>query len=50
MRVKFYIGADESSEYEFPDDTPDSELQEAAYQWVNDNVTVEYEILEEEDC
>ena len=47
MKVIFYCSRDESDEYEFPDNTSDAELQEAADQWVADNVGGGYEILDE---
>jgi len=48
MKVVFYIAsADESDEYEFPDDTSEVDLQEAADQWVADNVSGYYEIIED---
>lgn len=49
MKVVFYCSRDESSEYEFPDNTSDAELQEAADQWVSDNVCGGYEILDDDD-
>lgn len=49
MKVIFYCNSDESSEYEFPDDTSNRELQEAADQWVSDNVGGSYEIIDDDD-
>ena len=46
MKVVFYCSRDESDEYEFPDDISDEELQEAADQWVSDNVSGGYEITD----
>lgn len=50
MKVKFYIRADESDIYEFPDDTPDYVIEQKAYQWVDDNAVAEYEIIGEDEC
>lgn len=50
MKVKFYIRADESDIYEFPDDTPDYVIEQKAYQWVDDNAIAEYEIVGEDEC
>lgn len=50
MKVVFYIAsADESDEYEFPDNTSEIELQDAADQWVADNVRGYYEVLDEDE-
>ncbi len=49
MKVVFYIATvDESDEYEFPDDSSEEELQEAADQWVCDNIRGYFEIIEDE--
>ena len=49
MKVVFYVAsADESDEYEFPDNTSEIELQDAADQWVCDNVRGYYEIIEDD--
>jgi hypothetical protein len=49
MKVVFYIATvDESDEYEFPDDSSEEELQEAADQWVCDNIRGYYEIIEDD--
>lgn len=47
MKVIFGCSRDESSVYEFPDNTSEVELQEAADEWVADNVCGFYEIIEE---
>lgn len=49
MKVVFYCSSDESDEYEFPDDTSEEELQEAADQWVTDNVGGGYEIIDDDE-
>jgi hypothetical protein len=50
MKVVFYIATvDESDEYEFPDDTSEIELQDAADQWVCDNVSAYYEIIDDDE-
>ena len=49
MKVVFYCSGDESDEYEFPDDASEIELQEAADQWVADNVCGGYEILDDDE-
>lgn len=49
MKVVFYCNRDESSEYEFPTETSETELQEAADAWVRDNVCGCYEIIEDEE-
>ena len=49
MKVIFYCSRDESSEYEFPDNTSEIELQEAADQWVADNVCGGYEIIDDDE-
>ena len=49
MKVVFYCSRDESDEYEFPDDTSEEELQEAADQWVVDNVGGGYEIIDDDE-
>lgn len=50
MKVVFYIAyTDESDEYEFPDNTPEDELIEAANQWVCDNVSGYYEIIDDDE-
>jgi len=50
MKVIFYtIGADDSDIYEFPDNTTEQELSDAANKWVADNVAGYYEIVDEED-
>lgn len=48
MKVVFYVRQDESDVYEFPDDVSEAELQDAANQWVVDNVGSWYEIVDEE--
>jgi len=47
MKVIFGCSRDESSVYEFPDNTSEAELQEAADEWVTDNVCGFYEIIDE---
>ena len=49
MKVVFYCSRDESGEYEFPDDTSEEVLQEAADQWVTDNVGGGYEIIDDDE-
>lgn len=50
MKVVFYIAtADESDVYEFPDNTSEIELQDAANQWVCDNVRGYYDVIDEDD-
>lgn len=49
MKVFFYCDAEESDEYEFPDDTSPGELNDAAADWVLDNVAGWYQIVEDEE-
>ena len=49
MKVVFGCTRDESSVYEFPDDTPLEELQDAADEWVRDNIAGFFEIIEDEE-
>ena len=49
MKVIFYCNKDESCEYEFPNNTSEIELQEAADEWVANNVCGGYEIIDEDD-
>ena len=49
-KVVFYIAsANESDEYEFPSDVSEEELQEAADQWVADNVSGCFDIIEDDE-
>jgi len=50
MKVVFYCSSDESCEYEFPSGTSEIELQEAADQWVADNVCGGFEIIEDDEA
>lgn len=49
MKVVFYVPADESDEYEFPDNTSEIELQDAADEWVRDNVGAYFEIIRDDE-
>ena len=47
MKVRFFVQAYESDEYEFPDEVSDYELEQMAFEWLDDNVYAEYEIIED---
>lgn len=49
MKVVFGCNWDQSDEYEFPDNTSEIDLQEAADEWVRDNVGAYFEIIEDEE-
>ncbi len=48
MKVIFYCNADISDEYDFPDDTSEWDLFDAANDWVADNVCGHYTIVDED--
>ena len=48
MNVRFYILSDESDVYEFPDNTSEEELQDALYEWIDNNSVGGYEIIEDD--
>ena len=48
MKVVFFCSRDESDVYDFPDDTSEEDLSDAAADWLVDNVSAGYEIIEEE--
>jgi len=48
-KVVFFVTREESDVYEFPDNVTESELQDAADQWVVDNIGAGYEIVEEDE-
>ena len=49
MKVIFYCNADISDEYDFPDGISESELSDAANDWVADNVRGYYDIVDEDE-
>ena len=49
MKVRFYVSEDESDVYEFPDDMTNEELDDAAFDWLDNNVAAYYEILDDND-
>ena len=48
MKVVFYVRFDESDVYEFPDDTSEEELNDAASEWACDNVQGRFYKIEDE--
>lgn len=49
MKVIFKMLADESDVYEFPNNTSQKELNEAAFDWMDKNIAPVYRILEDDE-
>lgn len=49
MKVVFGCNFDESDVYEFPDNTSEIDLQEAADEWMRDNVGAYFDFIEDEE-
>lgn len=49
MKVIFYPDYMESDVYEVPDDTSEEDLNEMAYDWINNNVGGLWKAVEEHD-
>lgn len=49
MKVRFYVLQEESDVYDFPDDTSLAELENEAFDWMNNNVAPYYEMAEDDD-
>ena len=49
MKVRFYVDYDKSDVYEFEDDLTEDELLEEAADWVDNNASFGWEIVDEDD-
>lgn len=47
-KVVFYVSQDESDVYEYPDDATDIEIESDAYEWMANNVSVYFDVIEED--